>query len=171
MEAIFRTYPQSDRGDERTVAMERIERAKVYLEAVDIYEVQDIEAASKAIINGSAPGLNPNFIPPAPVVASEVRRQMNLRVDRGMRQKRLHPALPPPDLEKPADSRARVAAKLADGIAALQSVAADEDAEQIKRKAEAWAKTNAIFMPDMDEIEMERRLGYAVGDQEVDHGY
>lgn len=142
---MFRTYRQSDRGDEEAVARERIEQAKVYLEAVDQYDVRDIEAAARALLNGSAPGVNPAFIPPAPVVAAEVRRQMNLRVDRENLDKRLHPALPAPDIERTPESRARVADLVRRAAANLASPPDEDPKERHRRRI---AKTNERFDRD-----------------------
>ncbi len=166
LEALFRTYQQSDRGDEETVARDRIERARVYFEAVAPYGVADIEAGSRSLLSGSAPGVNPNFLPPAPVVAAECRRQMNLRLDRENREKKLRPALPPPDIERTPEQRERARQLVARAVAGLTSKTAAEDAEQARRRQQLWDRTNSTFEPTMADQEIERRLGWRTGDPE-----
>jgi hypothetical protein len=168
LEAVFRTYQQSDRGDEEAVARERIERARVYFEAVTPYEIRDVEAGCRTLLSGSAPGVNPNYLPPAPVVAAECRRQMNLRLDRENRERKLRPALPPPEIEHSPESRARVKA-LVEGLTHRLSVDTEaEESEAAARRKALAERTNERFFPDMDEREMEERLGFSAGDPE-DH--
>jgi hypothetical protein len=165
LERLFRTYQQSDRGDALDVALERMERAKVYFEAVEQYELRDIEAAVSSFLSGSAPGHNPSFIPPAPVVAAEVRRQLNLRLDHAARIAK--PKLPPPDVVKTPESRARVKARVDELVANLAAEHRTDDAA--KAKAEQWAKTNQRFYPSMDADDMRQRLmPYRAGDEDGD---
>ena len=163
---MFRTYQQSDRGDEETVARDRIERARVYFEAVAPYGVADIEAGSRSLLSGSAPGVNPNFLPPAPVVAAECRRQMNLRLDRENREKKLRPALPPPSVKRTAEDRAKVKAMVDDLV---QRTTAQIEAQNPKRPG-IIQRANAAFMPDLSDEATLRRLNltpyYSSGDPE-----
>lgn len=109
---LFRTYPQSDRGaDADLLVTQRMERAKVYFEAVAPYELQDVMQAIENFITGNVPGCNAAFAPPAPHVAAECRRVMNLRLNH---EKLTRKPLPPPaDREIPDDERERVKAKFA----------------------------------------------------------
>lgn len=124
-ERLFRTYgPLGQGSTAEEITLDRIERIKVYFEAVAPYEEQDVEAAVDAFLSGSAPGVNPNFAPPAPAVGGETRRQMNLRLDKENRERRLRPALPPPDIEHTPESRARMKAILEAGLAKLHEATA-----------------------------------------------
>lgn len=154
LERLFRTYPQSDRGDVLDLALERMERAKVYLEAVAPYDVRDIEAAVSSFLTGAAPGVNPSFLPPAPAVGSEVRRMMNLRLDSERREQLRAPALPPPEIEHTPESRAKVKALVDSAVANLQAASLDDPAE---RHRSAIRKANEYF---------DARRGFSVGDPE-----
>jgi hypothetical protein len=96
LERLFLTYPQSDRGDEMAIARERIARFGVYLEALEPYVVEDIEAAVHSFLTGKAPGVNAAFLPPAPQLAAEAKRLANLRYESEERSRRMRPALPRP---------------------------------------------------------------------------
>ena len=143
MERLFRAYPQSDRANDDL--RERMERFRLYLEAVEPYDLRDIGAAVQSFITGSAPGVNAAFLPPAPLVAAECRRLMNLRVDRENRDKRLHPALPPPDVERSPESRAKVKAMIDDVVANLAAKSLDDPVERHRKRI---AKTNERFDRD-----------------------
>lgn len=143
-----------------------------YLLAVDDYQAGDVTVAVDALIKGDAPGVNPNFLPPAAVVGGECRRQMNLRLRREELAQRPRLSLPkpltPPDAPPTPESEARVREMMAEAVANLQRVAEEVNGDQAKRKADGWARTNARFMPDMDDAEMERRLGFTTGDRDAD---
>jgi len=154
---LFRTYgPLGQGSTPEEVARDRMERVKVYFDAVAMYPEDDVEAAVDALLAGSAPGVNPNFAPPAPVVASECRRQMNLRLRRLELERMARPQLPPPDIEKTPEARERAKAKVAEFLASLS--APDSDVEATKRRNEQFAKTNARFYPDMSDEAVKARL-------------
>lgn len=131
---LFRTYQQSDRGDPRAVLTERMERAKIYFEAVAPFEVQDIEKAVENFLTGNAPGHNAAFAPPAPFVAAECRRVMNQR----LRHERLmRPALPPPaDPEITPEQRERGKGVLRDLAASLAWDVTPDGVERSRRRKE-----------------------------------
>lgn len=156
---LFQTYPQFQ-------AAESDKAMRAYFEAVEPYETRDIEAAVHSFITGSAPGHNAAYAPNAPQVGSETRRLMNLRLDREARERLAQPRLPPPDIEHSPESQARVRDLVADTVANLKAVTADEDEAAAKRHADLWARTNEAFYPDLSDREMERRLGFSVGDPE-----
>lgn len=141
------------------MARDRVEKAKVYFDAVALYPEDDVEAAVDAILSGSAPGVNPNFAPPAPVVASECRRQMNLRLRRMELERFNRPALPPPD-KAPAtpEQRERAMALVRDFVAKVEANNLTEDAGAARRRAEHWQRTNERFYPDMDPEAVAERL-------------
>lgn len=121
------------------------EQLRSYLLAVDDYPADDVERAVTSLIKGVAPGVNPGFLPPPAVVGAECRRQMNLRVDRENLDKRLHPALPPPDIAKSAESRARVAELVKRTVAGLKGPEEEDPHERHRRRI---AKTNERFDAD-----------------------
>jgi hypothetical protein len=125
-----------------------------YLLAVDDYTAADVEAAVDTFIKGSAPGVNPSFLPPPPAVGAECRRQLNLRLDREARDKLSRPALPEPDVERTPESQARVRELVERTVHGLRTPDSDDPAARHKRRME---KTNARF-------DQERR--YSVGDRD-----
>jgi hypothetical protein len=155
-----------------SAAGEGEEQLRGYLLAVDDYAAGDVRAAVDALIKGEAPGVNPNFLPPAAVVGGECRRQMNLRLRREELAQRPRLSLPkplaPPDTPPTPESEARVRELVAETVASLRRVAEAVNGDQAKRKADGWARTNARFMPEMEDAEMERRLGFTVGDRDSD---
>lgn len=155
LDRLFRTYPQSDRGaSAEDVARERIARAEVYFEALADYDTRDIEAAVAAFLSGTAPGVNPNFAPPAPAVASEVRRQMHLRLDAEARVRK--PALPPPEIVRTPEAQARVKAMVDDLLRDLAEASLADDAEAYRDRLR---RTNEAF---------DAARGYSVGSPEGD---
>jgi len=162
LERLFRTYQQLGAGEE--ALRDRIERAKVYFDAVAPYEIVDIEQAVANFLSGSAPGVNPSFQPPAPAVGSECRRCMNLRLDSEHRMK--PPALPPPDIEKSPESRARVKAKVAELIGKFSEQHRTEDAATAKRAADLQKRVDERFSPDPSPAATLQRLGFEAGDRD-----
>lgn len=134
--------------------------------AVEDYPADDVEAAIDSFLKGTAPGVNASFLPPAPAVGAECRRQLHLRVDRENRERKLRPQLPPPDIVHTPEERARVQQKIDDLLANLAAAMETEDASLTRRKLGQFAKTNAKFAPDMSPAAVRRRLGFEVGDPE-----
>lgn len=154
MERLFRTYPSFAQGSSAgEILRDRVEKAKVYFEAVEPYDAIDIEAAVRAFLTGSAPGINPSFPPSAPMVGAEVRRQMNLRIDSELRRRR--PQLPAPDIVHSPESVARVQALVSDIVE--RSSMGDG-----LRDGEYWLPRPG-FEPDTSEAAVRRRLGYRDG--------
>lgn len=147
-----------------SAAGEGDEQLRSYLLAVDDYPFCDVENAIVNLIKGNAPGVNPAFLPPPPVVGSECRRVMNIRLESERRDKLRQPALPPPDIAHSAEDRAKVKAKIEAFLADQQAAPTDQAA--VKRRNEIWAKTNARFTPDMSPEAVRKRLGFEVGDPE-----
>jgi hypothetical protein len=124
---LFSTYPQFGTANFD-------EAVRAYFDAIEPYETQDILAAIRIFLTGSATGHNPAFAPSAPLVGSETRRQMNLRLDSEARSRL--PALPPPPMLRTAEQIARVDAMLAEvkanlarkGLRGLAFADRDEDA-------------------------------------------
>jgi hypothetical protein len=140
------------------------EQLRSYLLAIEDFDsMLDIEAGVNSLIKGTAPGVNPNFLPPPAALGAEVRRQNHLRAEAEDRARRLRPALPPPMVVHSPESRAKIK-EMVDGVKARAAETAEHEAEA-RRKAQNWAKVNARFAPDMDEDAMTKRLGFTVGDQ------
>jgi len=164
---LFRTYQQGDHSaDPGDLARERLAKAKVYFEAVSIYEAEDVETGIADLLSGSVPGHNPSYVPPAPLVASATRRAMERRTDRLAREKALHPRLPPPDVPKTPESRARVKAMVDGLVESFAEQHRTEDAAAAKRKHDQMVKANSRFLDESDEAAMRERLGYSVGDRD-----
>lgn len=161
-ERLFSTYPQF--GGRNDGAFDRIAAAKVYFEAVAIFEAGDIEQAVENFLTGAAPGHNPAFAPPAPLVGSEVRRVMNLRVESEARARRFRPALPAPDIVHTPEERERVRLKVEALKASIAERTGDDEAATEKQRRSNFAKVHERFRPDMDEDAVLERLGYTVGD-------
>lgn len=142
------------------------ELVRGYLLATEDYPACDVEAAVDMLVKGIAPGVNPSFRPKPSELGSESHRQNHVRCDREARDKRLRPALPPPDIEHTPESRARMKAILEAGLAKLHEATAPEDKAAAERSKAQLDKVNAMFQPDMSEAAMRKRLGFSVGDPE-----
>lgn len=153
---LFQTYPSFQAGAAD-------ETLRVYFEAVGPYATCDILEAVTAFLNGSVPGTNANFAPPAPVFAGECRRQMNIRLRRDELDRAYRPKLPPPDVERTPESQARVRTMMAEALHGLAGNDDDDAVKAAESKAQ-WARVNQHFAPDQDERSVAERLGYSVGD-------
>lgn len=156
LKRLFRTYP-GFQTDDLAATMQ------VYFEAVQPYDTADIETAVSNFLTGAAPGHNPSFAPSAPLLGAETRRVMNIRLESEALVRRFHPQLPPAPIQHTPESRARIAAMTAELLANLSPKKMDALSDK-----EYWAGTHEMFMPDMDEAAMRRRLGYSVGDPDGD---
>jgi hypothetical protein len=155
LDRLFRTYQQADRNaDPGDLARERMAKAKVYFEAVSIYEVADIEQAITDFITGNVPGHNAAFAPSAPQVGSAVRRAMERRVERERLDRLALP--PPPDdfVQDPPEVRAKNRA-LMDQLAASLASQMDMDRAPLR---DLQRRTNERFDPP----------AYSVGDPDAE---
>lgn len=158
LDKLFRTYDRSDRNaDPGDLARDRMAKAKVYFEAVDPYEAQDVVQAVTDFLTGNVPGgWNVAYAPNALQVGSATRRAMERRVERE-RLDRL--ALPPPAddfVQDPPEVRAKNRAMLDQLAAELASSMRMDDAPLRALQA----RTNARFDPP----------AYTVGDPDAEHG-
>ncbi len=144
--ACFRTPGQADPADAE-------QQFRNYIFAVDDYPAADVEAAVEALIKGTAPGVNPSFLPPPPAVGAECRRQMNLRLDR---ERDTRPKLPPPDIERSPESQARVKELMERTVRGLRTPDSDDPVARHKRQLD---KTNARF---------DQERGYSIGDPDAE---
>ena len=143
MDRLFRTYESFAKGNTAAeILRDRVEKAKVYFEAVAPFQAVDIEGAVSAFLTGAAPGHNPAFAPSAPQVGAETRRQMNLRLDSEARHQR--PKLPAPEINRSPESIARVQA-LVRGLADRQRT--DDARREPRPRAEGSAEQD---MADLD---------------------
>lgn len=178
---LFRTYPQFGQGstpDE--VTRDRIEKAKVYFEAVSIYAEEDVEAAVDAVLTGTAAGMNPNFAPPAPAFAGEVRRQMNMRLRRDEIDRLSRPRLMAPDIEKTPEQMARGRAMMEEAVATMGGTPNPIDSVAIEAAAkvskERMAKHDAFFADDFVPVQggvgkISKSLAKAIGYQVKEPGF
>lgn len=139
---------------------------RVYFDAVISYETQDIEVAVTNLLSGAAPGHNPAYAPPAPLVAAEVRRVMNLRLESAHRERMRRPALPPPEIEHTPEQRARIKDLVRQAAANLSSISKTDDQRREIEIAERWQRVNSRFVPDLSEQAISQRLGFTAGDRD-----
>lgn len=165
LERLFSTYQQFGRSDEPT---DRIKAAAAYFEAVKPYELRDIDAAVTNFLNGSVPGVNASFAPPAPAVGAEVRRVMNLRLDSEQRRYAPRGSLPAPTIERTPDSMERVKAMMQQAVAGLTSEAPADDAEAKRRKQAFQSRVFDRFDPPQSEAEMRKRLHIESDDSDAE---
>lgn len=170
---LFRTYPSFQASTDEDAD----ETLRVYFEAVEPYRTEDIEAAVRNFVTGTVPGANPAFAPPAPQVAAECRRVMNLRLDSERRIRR--PALPPPDIERPPEARERVKALMQSALDELAGAdLTPADAERTKRAKER-AEAETRWLRDRGDLVEVRGVShpvsssllqqyYSVGDEDGD---
>lgn len=156
---LFRTYPSFQAGKGAEAAL------RVYFEAVEPYATGDILDAVANFITGRAPGVNPSFAPPAPAVASECRRVMNMRLDS---ERRSRPVLSLPEPVIDEAERERVGAGLKSLIADMTANLSPEEEKAAAANRGQWAKVNQRFSPDQSEEAIAARLGFTVGDIEGD---
>lgn len=140
---------------------------RAYLLAVEDYAVGDVEAAVDELVKGTAPGVSPSFRPKPSETGAECRRQMNLRLESEARARR--PALPPPDVVRSPESRARVAAMAQRAIEDIASTMLTPDAETSRRRQRFNERMQVRFDPKT-EREALARLGYSVGDPDGEDG-
>jgi len=145
---LFRTYRFVEPA-------EADEMLRVYFEALSDYETQDIEAGIRDMLSGRVDGFNPSFLPPAPLVAKSVRAAMMTRLDSEARTRL--PALPPPDIEKTPESRARVKAMVDELIAKLAP--GESFNPKGKTMQDRLAEHDAYFQPT---------LNYRTGDPDAE---
>lgn len=107
-----------------------------YIEAVEEYEDRDIEAGVDLLIKGKVPGINGSFAPTPPQVATASRMALEKRVDAEALERRLHPRLPPPDVEKTPEARERVRKMVASLTGKLgDNLRTEEAARAAQRRA------------------------------------
>lgn len=148
IQRLLGVYPPVNTDDPEQVV-------RNYLFAVDDYAAQDVTTAVDAFLKGSVPGTNAAFLPNAPVLAAECRRQMNLRLDREYRDNLTRPKLPPPDIERTPESQARVRELMERTARGLKSMTEDDD--PVERHRRQMQRANDYF---------DAERGFSVGDPE-----
>lgn len=146
--------------------------ARGYLLAIEDYPLGDVQAAVRLLITGQFAEHDGRYPPTPPQLGRACRHVLNRRVEAEDRDRRLHPHLPPPDVVKTAESRARVAGMVAQLVGKMAETARTEDAAAAKRRAEQQRRTDERFKPEMDPEAVKRRLhlDYTVGDAAGDAG-
>jgi hypothetical protein len=92
-------------------------------------------------LGGKVERADHNFAPKPPEVALEARRlwHHDLRL-----QEVAHPRLPPPDIEKTPESRARVKAKMAEFIHGIGESLRTDDAKAAQRRKAIFERGNTL---------------------------
>ncbi len=159
LKLLFSTFPPppSEDGDAQLAA---------YALALDGHAEQDIEAAVRKLIRGEVPGHNQSFAPSAAMLGSVVIERRNHRIDIESRSF-VRNQLPAPSIERTDESRARVAAKLQEGLVGLATTMLTPDVEAERRRQEHTSKVFARFDPKSDREALER-LGYSTGNSDVE---
>jgi hypothetical protein len=145
---LLSAYPTANTAEDAEQALRN------YLLAVDDYPAEDVETAVDTLLKGTAPGVNPNFLPAAPAVGAECHRQNHLRAEREDRDRRLRPALPPPDIERTPESQAKVRELMQRTVNGLKAMSPDEDPTTRHRRIIGWANDRTD------------RIRWSVGDTE-----
>lgn len=115
---LFATFPAQP-GD-LTAQLE------AYGIALEGHDRRDIAAAVRRFIRGEVDGHNQSFPPTASKLGGVTRSCMIERLDAERRQRLKTPALPPPDVRKTPEQRARVKAVLEEVSANLEKMSLRE---------------------------------------------
>ena len=169
LNAITKLLSPFPAGNTQGTADEVLRR---YLDAVEEFYPFDIEDGVDLLMKAKIPGYDGRFAPTPPQLATASRVARDKRLDAMSRERRLRPALPPPDIEKTPEQRARAKAKVAEFVASVSPDPQDEATIAIRNAR--WAKVNAHFDPPQDEDSLTERLHlkrgarYSVGSPESD---
>jgi len=129
--------------------------------------MRDIETAVRKLVRGEYDWHNRAFAPSSAILGSAVIQERDARLFSERRSQLRQPALPPPDVVKTPEQRARALAMVNQFVAEQTELIEGETSEQTKRRQERYAKVNARFKPDLSEAAvMERLLGYSTGSPE-----
>lgn len=143
------------------------ERLRRYLEVAGEFREDVLAAGVELCVRGKLPGHDGRFVPTPPMLATACR----LAADNLARQRYVAqfsaPKLPPPEIVKTPEQRARALAMVNQFVAQQSEMIESETSEQAKRRHERYAKVNSRFKPDLSEAAvMERLLGYSTGSPE-----
>lgn len=159
LRVLFSTFPASGGDNEAQVA--------AYALALDGHDMRDIETAFRKLIRGEYDWHNRAFAPSSAILGSAVIQERDARLLSEKRAQLRYPALPPPDVVKTPEQRARALAMVNQFVAQQSELIEGETSEQTKRRQERYARVNARFKPDLSEAAvMERLLGYSTGSPE-----
>jgi hypothetical protein len=125
------------------------------MRAVEVYDAGDIEEAVNRFLRGQVDWHNQSFAPSAAMLGSEAKRLRDARLESAARERRMRPALPPPDIEKTPEQRAKAAEMVKNFVASVSPDVVDADAA-LRAKSQ-WAKVNARFMPEQTEEAIRQR--------------
>lgn len=143
------------------------ERLRRYLEVATEFAPDVLDAGVDLCVKGKLPGHDGRFVPTPPMLATACRLAAEYAARQRYVDKFATPALPPPDVVKTPEQRARALAMVNQFVAQQTELIEGETSEQAKRRQERYAKVNARFKPDLSEAAvMERLLGYSTGSPE-----
>jgi hypothetical protein len=124
-QVLFATFPPP--------AGDLAAQLEAYSRAITGHDMRDIDAAIDRFIRGEVDNHNPSFAPSASLVGNTVRKCRDDRLDSERRH--TPPALPPPDIEKSPESRARVKAMTEALIVNLANGRLTDDAKRTSYRA------------------------------------
>lgn len=129
-----------------------------FMDVAEDFHAELVEAGVTILIKGLLPGFDGRFAPTAPMLATACRKA----ADDAARKRYLDglnaPRLPPPEIQKTDDQRARACAKMQQAIDNLSAGTALESAEALAAEKARWGKVNVRFAPDMSEDAIMDRL-------------
>ncbi len=130
-----------------------------YLEAVEEFIADDIEAGVDFIMKGKLAGYNGNFAPTPPQLATAARTMRDKRLDHEALMRRYTPRIAPPDVERTPEAQQRVRQVMAQAVKTIGAAdgAPTEEAAAAEAK-ERWEKVNSRFQPPMDDESVADRL-------------
>lgn len=164
---LLSNYPAGNSGADPALVLHN------YLTAVEDHPAEVVEDAVTAFIKGKVPGHDGRFAPKAPELA-QACRMIQEKAARNRYLAGIHtPRLPPPDIVKTDEERARARALMEETIARLSAVEGGPDrGEEAARKAtqERLARHDAIFADDFVPVDggvgrisrsLAKTIGYA----------
>lgn len=160
---LLSPFPAGSQGAGEDVLREYVRVAQSYTDA-------DLTAGADLLMSGRYPGYDGRFAPSPPQFGAACRKALEDRLDAQALERRMRPTLPPPDIEKTAESRRAVLAKTAAIVEKLAAQTRTEDAAIAKERQQRQERTNARFTPDMSREAVAQRLyprsPWTVGDPE-----
>lgn len=157
---LFSAFPPLPAGDGD-------ERLRRYLEVATEFAPDVLDVGVDICVKGKLPGHDGRFVPTPPMLATACRLAAEQLARQRYVDKFATPALPPPEIVKTPEQRARALGMVDQFVAQQSEMIEGETSEQTKRRQERSAKVNARFKPDLSEAAvMERLLGYSTGSPE-----
>lgn len=156
---LFASFPASGGDSEAQLA--------AYALALDAHDMRNIETAVRKLVRGEYDWHNRAFAPSSAVLGAAVIQERDARLVSERRSQLRQPALPPPDVVKTPEQRARALRLMQEFVETQAAIEASNAADTYQARRERFQRANARFKPDMsDQAVMERLLGYSTGSPE-----